>query len=194
MRVWPLNAAAHYRQSLTLNKHTTHWLKGGGWLQYEETDAFFSPNKWFLETGMKQISSNRTKRRLSHFIWQLLSSVIAILNSPFIRFWGEGSILSTNGRSPLPSKTSTEDQMSRQEGEWWKDKQAGWGGGSVSSAWEKGAVVTQWPLTETFQVKLLLQREATQVCLWFGVRRSNTHIRTPALLCMLRCKYLAVGE
>lgn len=126
MRVWPLNAAAHYRQSLTLNKHTADWLKVGGWLQYEETDVFFSSNKWFLETRMKQISSNRTKRGLSHFIWQLLSSVVAILNSPFIRFWGKGSIPSTNGCSPLPSKTRTEAQMSRQEGEWWK---GGWGGG-----------------------------------------------------------------
>lgn len=184
MRVWPLNAAAHYRQSLTLNKHAADWLKvGGGATAIWGNWRLLQLKQEILETRMKQISPNRTKRGLAHFIWQLLSSVAAILNSPFIRFWGKGSIPSTNGCSPLPSKTSTEDQMSRQEGEWWKDKQGGWGGGSVSSAWEKGAVVTRWPLTEMFQVKLLLQREATQVCLWFGVRRSNTpHTHTSSPL------------
>lgn len=143
---------------------------------------------------MKQISSNRTKRGLAHFIWQLLSSVVAILNSPFIRLWEKGSIPSTNGCSPLPSKTSTEDQMSRQEGEWWKDKRGGWGGGSVSSAWEKGAVVTRWPRQKRSRWSCSCSEGPHKSAFDLEAGGATRHIRTPALLCMLRCKYLAVGE
>lgn len=163
----------HIKGNHLLQISTPATDKRRGRPQYEETDTFFSSNKRLLDTRIKQISSDRTKRGLSQFIWQLLSFVVAILNSSFYQVLRD-PFLPQMGAPPLPNETSSEDAMSRQEGEWWKDKRGGWGGGSVSSVWERGAVVTRWPLTEMFQVKLLSQPEATQVSLWFGVRRSNT--------------------
>lgn len=152
-----------------------------------------------LETKMKQLSSDRTKGVMSQFIWQLLSFVIAILNSPFMRFRGKGTILSTKGCSPLPSKTSNEDQMSRREREWWKDKQGGWGGGEVSVLCEKKvlslhgdpdrnvpgeAAPTAWGHTGLPLIYCQERQRDT-------VLHAHT---TPALFRMLECKYLVVGE
>lgn len=70
----------------------------------------------------------------SRFIWQVPSSVVGLL----LGSEGRWSILFTKGCSPFPSLESNEDQMSGWEGEWWKDKQGGWGGGEgVSASCEK---------------------------------------------------------
>lgn len=134
-----LSLPAHYRQSLTLNKHTESWLKARGWAQTDDWEGFNCMNlcedceegnitplvpggSVIWSRNRKQVASDGTREVSSQFIWQRLGSVTGILNSPFIF----RSVLSTKGphRSATPqNKISKEDQsqMSRGEARGWKD-------------------------------------------------------------------------
>lgn len=149
---------SHYRQSLTLNKHTKSWLKERGWgkktergdwergrglncANYREDceEREITPSLVVARPSdpwikMKRVLSDGTREVSSQFIWQHLGWVTGILNPPFIF----GTVLSTKGphRSAAPlNKISTADQSQTSRGEERMKGLKGGRGGEVLDLW-----------------------------------------------------------